>query len=278
MSRYTVATLVVAVAVIVAAQASRRASDPTHPARTDADRRARPTALESADAAAALDEAAMSDGLLSMRRSSLPEPPPPDFDAIRKLLDYSRDVSYLEEIVRARGGHVAHWEKRPNRPVTVWVQPASTVADWSGEYPGSVRDAFAAWSVPEVPVRFEFVTDSVGAEVRVRWVDHFTDAAAGRTYWNRDQHWWIFGADIEIALHAVSGARYDAVAVRAIALHEVGHLIGLDHTSVETSVMFPRVRVTTLAPIDLRTAELLYQLPVGAVVPNAGRPVTASGR
>ena len=54
--------------------------------------------------------------------------------------------------------------------------------------------------------------------------------------------------------HATSGARYDALAVRTIALHEVGHLLGLDHTTDETSVMFPRVRVTTLAPADLAKA------------------------
>ena len=54
-------------------------------------------------------------------------------------------------------------------------------------------------------------------------------------------------------------------AVRTIALHEIGHLLGLDHTRDETSVMFPRVRVTRLAPADLATAVLLYQLPPGAV-------------
>ena len=146
------------------------------------------------------------------------------------------------------------------------------------QYPRQIRDAFRAWDAAGLPVRFAFTDDSVGAEVKLRWVDHFNDAAAGRTYWSRDQHWWIFGADIDIALHATSGARYDELAVRTIALHEVGHLLGLDHTTDETSVMFPRVRVTTLAPADLATVVLLYRLPPGAVTTDTVKRVIAPGK
>jgi predicted Zn-dependent protease len=51
--------------------------------------------------------------------------------------------------------------------------------------------------------------------------------------------------------------------VQAIARHEVGHLIGLDHTSDATSIMAPHVVVTELSDADRRTARLVYDLPAG---------------
>lgn len=51
--------------------------------------------------------------------------------------------------------------------------------------------------------------------------------------------------------------------MRAIALHEVGHLLGLDHTTDQTSVMAARVRVRELSAADHATARLVYALPPG---------------
>jgi predicted Zn-dependent protease len=53
--------------------------------------------------------------------------------------------------------------------------------------------------------------------------------------------------------------------VRAIARHEVGHLIGLDHTEDESNIMSARVRVTDMSEADRATARLVYQLPPGSL-------------
>ena len=53
--------------------------------------------------------------------------------------------------------------------------------------------------------------------------------------------------------------------MRAIALHEIGHLLGLDHTGDQTNVMAARVRVRELSIADRATARLLYTLPPGGV-------------
>lgn len=208
--------------------------------------------------------------LVRVRQSSLPPPPARDYAAIERDLVAGRSTTYINEILAERGGNVARWIDRRDEPITVWIQRSPAVRDFWPDYPDRVRDAFYTWSNAGIPVRFLFTDDSAAAEVHVRWVDRFPDLTAGKTYWVRDANWWILGADIELALHSASGEAYDRLAVHAIALHEIGHLIGLDHSSNPGNVMAARVHAMHLSPEDLRTANLIYRLPPG--------PVRAAGK
>ena len=203
--------------------------------------------------------------LVRVRRSTLAPPPPRDYAAITQLLSEGRTLTYMDEILSSRGGHVARWVDRRDDPIRVWVQTAPGVKDFWADYPALARDAFYTWSNAGIPVKFLFIDDSAGAEVRLRWVDRFPDTAAGKTYWARDTNWWILGADIEVALHSATGVAYERDAVHAIALHEVGHLIGLDHSSDQENIMAARVYTKRLSSTDLRTAHLVYKLPPGSV-------------
>ncbi len=210
-------------------------------------------------------------GLTRLRRSTLPPPPPRDYADIRQKLADAKGVTYIDAILAERGGNIARWIDRRDTPVTVWVQPkaASNIRDFWPDFRNRVRDAFYTWAAAGVPLRFLFVDDSSAAEVRVRWVDRFSDQAAGKTYWGRDKNWWIVDADIELAVHRSTGEAFDGQAIRTIALHEVGHLIGLDHSPNTEDVMSARVHVSGLSAADLRTASLVYKLPPGPVAPPA---------
>lgn len=229
-----------------------------------APRRMAPAAADGAGSSVATSDG-NGNSLASVRASSLPPPPPRDYAQISQLLAEGAGATYMDAVLAARGGNVARWVERRADPVTVWIQPTTTFRDFWPEYRDRTRDAFYTWAASGIPLRFLFVDDSAQAEVHVVWVDRFDDSAAGKTYWERDRNWWIVGADIEVALHRPSGEAYDQQGIRTIALHEVGHLIGLDHSPNPDDIMSPKVHVTGLSAADLRTAALIYKLPPGPV-------------
>jgi hypothetical protein len=183
--------------------------------------------------------------------------------AIRRRLLEHQAGTYIGEILLERDSSIARWPDRTLTPLTVWVQPKSAVRDFDPAYAARVRDAFMEWDSVCLPVRFSFVNDSANAEVHVSWVDHFSEPISGRTRWARDDEWMITDANIVLAVHHSSGDQLDDDAMQAMALHEIGHLLGLDHTADSLSIMAPRVRVRQLSDADRATARLLYDLPAG---------------
>jgi predicted Zn-dependent protease len=164
-----------------------------------------------------------------------------------------------------RDSALARWPERRDNPITVWIQPTSTIPDWAEDYVTSVRDAVSDWDALDLPVRFAFENDSARADVHITFIDQFEEAISGRTKWERDDAWWITDADIVLAVHHRNGPALDDDAMHALALHEVGHLLGLDHTEDATSIMAARVRVRGLSNADRATVRLLYTLPPGGV-------------
>jgi matrixin len=187
-------------------------------------------------------------------------------DEVQRRIRMSAAGTYIDEVLLERDSSLARWRDRRTRPLKVWVQRASWVADFDSAFVGIVQRAFTDWTTAtDIPLRFAFVSDSSAADVHVSWVDRFDDLISGKTLWSHDDDWWIVEANIQLAVHHHGGERLDRSAVRAIALHEVGHLIGLDHTTDVTNIMTPKVRVKELSEADKATARLLYELPAGNV-------------
>ena len=184
---------------------------------------------------------------------------------VRRRLELSAPGTYIGDVLAARDSSIARWPDRRTNPLRIWVQAAPWLRGFEREYVPIVRDAFSSWSESGIPLSFSFVVDSANADIRVTWIDRFDETISGKTLWAHDASWWIVDAQIMLALHHKSGEPLDSSAVRAIALHEVGHLIGLDHTRDTTAIMTPRVRVKELSASDRATAQLLYSLPPGRV-------------
>ena len=189
----------------------------------------------------------------------------PERAAIRRQLAERAHGTYIGEMLAERDSALARWPDRATDPLFVWVQPASDIEGWSSRYGDQVRAAFRQWDALHLPVRFTFTDDSAAADVHVNFVDHFDEEISGRTKWARDDDWWITDADIVLAVYHREGPILDDEAMHAMSLHEIGHLLGLDHTTDSTSIMASKVRVRALSRADRATARLLYTLPPGGV-------------
>jgi hypothetical protein len=236
-------------------------------AERDAERVAANQAVIDSIAAAAQANALLADGVATadpnatVVRSSLAAPVV-DTASVLSTLAARETSTYLGEILTARDGMHFRWPDRAGDPMRIWVQePGDNRFDRG--FPQLVRDGFSAWDGLGLPFTFTFVRDSSRAEIIVTWVDRFDEQMTGRTNWQHDRHGWIVGGTIEIARHQPDGVALDRLAVAAIARHEVGHLIGLDHTRDKSSIMAPTISVFELSEADRRTARLAYDLPPG---------------
>ena len=191
-------------------------------------------------------------------------------DLLRRL-EEARSENYINVIVASHDSALARWPDRAGVPLRLSVQPASKHRDFDPVVVPVVRQAFVEWANTGIPIMFTFVVDSTMADVKVTWVDKFNESISGKTLWAHDDGWWIIDANIQLAVHHHSGDVLDTTSIRAIAMHEVGHLIGLDHTTDTTSIMAPKVRVRDLSAADRATAQLLYSLPAGRITDKASR-------
>lgn len=221
--------------------------------------------------ARAVQDSAFADSLLrasedmnasvTVRRSDLPAPER-DRARIATLLATESAGTYIDEMLAVRDGIVSRWPERLRDPLLVWIQDAA-LPDYRTSHPIIIREAFQRWANTGIPMAFAFTLDSADAEIHITWVDRYESRTSGRTRSVRDQHGWILGASIELALRQPNGDLLSEEALSAIAKHEVGHLLGLDHCASEQNIMSAQVRVRDLSAADEATMRLWYRLPPG---------------
>jgi len=93
----------------------------------------------------------------------------------------------------------------------------------------------------------------------------FDIVRTGQTDLRWDQDGRIDSGVVTLATFDPKGRPLSSDDVRLVALHEIGHLIGLDHCSDSSDVMFANTRVRDLSPRDIRSALMLYRLAPGPV-------------
>ncbi len=167
---------------------------------------------------------------------------------IRRRIRASAGSTYLNDILLASPDSMLHrWDGRMSTPVRVFFPP-TTVANFQPSF---------------LAVRFTLDADSGSAEVRVQWRIQFEGERSGQTdlQWDEDGH--LTSGVVTLATFDAKGQPFAPDDVRVLALHEIGHLIGLDHSPDPGDIMYAQPKVRDLSPRDLRTASLLYDLAPG---------------
>lgn len=176
------------------------------------------------------------------------------------------EATYLPAMLAENDSVLHRWaDDRQNRPLRVAVLRDDTVPGFRESFVANVAWAIGRWNGVGLPVWLEQSPDSAGADIVVSWADHLDSNRTGRTDLTWQRRGPIVKVHVILATHLPDGRRVLSTQMVALALHELGHAIGLGHSPVRSDALYPETSATDLTPRDRSTALLLYAVPPGSL-------------
>ncbi len=222
-----------------------------------------PRSTSPAAAAPALPAPTRSTTSTLAARTSGPAVPPVQLEEVQEARDaivVAGTRVYLDQMFGETDSLIRRWD--PDKVAELRVAYViDDVAGWTPAHRSIVRDAFTEWEGVGPRVVFTEVFDTVGADIVIRWVEKFNIDRAGQADLTWDSRGRIKHSEMKLAILTPTGRVITSEKLRAIALHEIGHSLGLPHSDDPADLMYPTTDHPRLTSRDTTTFALLYRLP-----------------
>jgi len=204
--------------------------------------------------------------------AGVPAAPPTDrLDSAARLLALGRIETegagtYLPAMLAENDSVLHRWpDDRARRPLRVAVIRDFTVPGFREVFVANMAWAIGRWNGVGLPVWLEQGTDSTDADIVVTWVERLDSNRTGRTDLTWQRRGPIVKVHVVLATHLPDGRAVEPGQMVAIALHEMGHALGLGHSPAKSDALYPETAATDLTSRDRATATLLYSIPPGSL-------------
>ena len=257
-----------AIAIIFVVRNVRRSTGkPASASQTTAAATPQGAAVDTASAIPAPDTATLAaPSEISVQQSTAPAPVV-DTPYVRELIREGSAGTYLRDLLSQQDNLLMRWPDRRSN-MRVFIERDPGLADWNPKYPAVAEHAFDEWQEAGFPLRFDMVLERSDVDIHIKWIDRFPAEERqklGMATKVRDQHGWLVSSEISIATHDSQGQALPPELVAATARHEIGHALGLGHSSSASDVMYPESRTPVISRADRQTLHVLYLLPPGRV-------------
>ncbi len=186
-------------------------------------------------------------------------------DVLRRLAE-DGPGTYLPAMLAQVDSAIRRWpDDRFTRPLKIGVA-SRTVPGFQQDFAGTIPFAINQWNGIQLPIQLDFRGhDTTDADITVGWVPRLDSGRTGKADVTWDQRQYIRKVAVSLATHTPDGRELNVSEMTALALHELGHAIGLAHSGDPNDALYPMTRALELSSRDRATARLLYALPPGSL-------------